>query len=80
MPCLQPWPIKKIKLQGRYEGYKTDDFIVFVEAANGEENAKLLAQIERSIKIRENDSVFADVIRAAWSDFNDAEIFDEAMK
>jgi hypothetical protein len=42
-----PLPIKKIKLQGRYEG------------------------------ITQNDPVFEDVIQAAWSDFNDKELFDE---
>jgi hypothetical protein len=77
-PCLtRPWPIKKIKLQGRYDGYNTDDFIAFVEDATGEEKAKLLAQIKLSIKITQNDPVFADVIQAAWSDFNDKELFDE---
>jgi hypothetical protein len=30
VPCLQ-LPIKKIKLQGYYDGYNTDDFIAFVE-------------------------------------------------
>jgi hypothetical protein len=78
VPCVQPLPIKKIKLQGRYDGYNTDDFIAFLEAANGEAKAKLLAQIKHSVNITENDPVFADVIQAAWSDFNDEELFDEA--
>lgn len=78
VPCVQPLPIKRIKLQGRYAGYSTDDFIAFVEDANGEDKAKLLAQIKHSVNITENDPVFADVIQAAWSDFNDEELFDEA--
>jgi len=78
VPCVQPLPIKKIKLQGRYDGYNTDDFIAFVEDSNGEDKAKLLAQIKHSVNITENDPVFADVIQAAWSDFNDAELFDQA--
>jgi len=36
---------------------------------NGEQKAKLLAQI--------NEPLFEDVIQAAWSDFNDKELFDE---
>jgi hypothetical protein len=76
VPCLPPLPIKKIKLQGHYDGYNTDDFIAFVEGQSGEQKAKLLAQIKHSVSITENDSVFADVIKAAWSDFNDAEVFD----
>lgn len=78
VPCLtRPLPIKKIKLQGRYDGYHTDDFIAFVEDATGEQKAKLLAQIKHSIKITQNDPVFADVIQAAWSDFNDEDLFDK---
>lgn len=45
VPCLQPLPIKQIKLQGKYAGYDTDDFIVFAESRNGTQKAKLLAQI-----------------------------------
>lgn len=43
VPCLPPWPVKKIKLQGRYAGYQTDDFIVFVEDRGTGQTAKLLA-------------------------------------
>ena len=28
-PCLPTWPIHKVKLQGRYQGFETDDFIVY---------------------------------------------------
>jgi hypothetical protein len=31
VPCLSPWPITKIKLQGKDKDYDTDDFIAFVE-------------------------------------------------
>ena len=30
-PCIRPWPIIEIKLQGRICGYDTDDLIVFTE-------------------------------------------------
>ena len=30
-PCMPNWPISKIKLQGKFAGYDTDDLIVFVE-------------------------------------------------
>lgn len=78
VPCLPPLPIKRIKLQGRYDGYNTDDFIAFVEASGGEQKAKLLAQIKHSISITENDPEFAEVIRAAWLDLNNAEVFDRS--
>jgi len=75
-PCLPPWPIKKIKLQGRYAGFNTDDFIAFTEEQNGGRGAKLLAQIKHSLSITEKDEVFAKVIKAAWLDFRNPEIFD----
>jgi hypothetical protein len=75
VPCIKPAPIKQIKLQGKYAGYETDDFIAFVEDGNGGNKAKLLAQIKRSVSITENDPVFADVIQAAWSDFR-SNLFD----
>lgn len=75
VPCLTPWPIKKIKLQGKYAGYDTDDAIVFIENPNGKEEKKLLCQIKHSIRITETDKVFARVIQYAWKDFNNAKVF-----
>jgi hypothetical protein len=75
-PCLPAWPIRKIKLQGRYAGYNTDDFIAFIEDPNSGRKAKLLAQIKHGVRITENDPTFSDVIRAAWADFQSPEIFD----
>ena len=43
-PCLPAWPITKIKLQGHYAGYDTDDFIIFVQDAQSQKGAKLLGQ------------------------------------
>jgi hypothetical protein len=76
VPCLRPWPIKRIKLQGRYEEYKTDDFIAFVEERAGGQKAKLLAQIKHSVGITEGDPTFSKVIQAAWKDFQNPEYFD----
>jgi hypothetical protein len=45
VPCLPPWPIKKVKLQGRNQDYNTDDFIAFTEDRSSGREAKLLAQI-----------------------------------
>ncbi len=76
VPCLRPWPIKKIKLQGKYEGYNTDDFIAFVEEKASGQKAKLLAQIKHSVAIAEGDKTFSQVIQAAWNDFQNPECFD----
>jgi hypothetical protein len=74
-PCLPQWPIKKIKLQGKYDGYNTDDFIVFTSEAHGAREAKMLAQIKHSISITPTNSTFYEVIQAAWGDFCNLELF-----
>jgi len=63
-PCLPNWPIRKIKLQGKFAGYDTDDLIIFVENPGGDQERKILGQIKHSISITENDKVFAEVIQA----------------
>ena len=74
-PCLPPWPIKRIKLQGRYAGFDTDDLIVFAGEPNGEREARLLAQIKHSIKITSRDKTFGEVVQAAWNDFRNPSVF-----
>ncbi len=69
-PCLDPWPITKIKLQGRYAGFSTDDLIVFTKQPQAEREAKLMAQIKHRVSITEGDETFAEVVQAAWTDFN----------
>jgi hypothetical protein len=76
-PCLPPFPITKIKLQGRYIGFNTDDFIVFSKQQETEKEAKLLAQIKHDINITAKDATFAEVIQSTWNDFND-ESFDSS--
>ena len=74
-PCLPEWPITKINLQGKIDGYATDDLIVFVKNPNGNEQRKLLVQVKRSIKITKSDAVFGGVMSDAWNDFNNANVF-----
>lgn len=70
-PCLPPFPITKIKLQGRYSGFNTDDFIVFSKQPKTDQEAKLLAQIKHDISITARDAIFAEVIQSTWNDFSD---------
>lgn len=74
-PWLPAWPIEKIKLQGRHAGYNTDDFIVFTKDPSSGKEAKLMAQIKRSISFTNGDSTFGEVIQAAWDDFNNPSNF-----
>jgi len=73
-PCLPLHPIKKIKLQGKYLGYNTDDLIIYSNDSKGNE-FKILGQIKHSIQITKKDPIFSDVINAAWNDFNNPKIF-----
>ena len=75
VPCLPCWPISKIKLQGKFAGYDTDDLVVFIENPDSGQARKMLGQIKHSINITEKDKVFGEVILAAWNDFNNADVF-----
>ncbi|MEW6125457.1 MAG: ATP-binding protein [Acidobacteriota bacterium] len=74
-PGLPPWSITKLKLQGRYAGFNTDDFIVFTKDSKTQNEAKLLGQIKHDISINEGNETFCTVIQAAWNDFNDSNVF-----
>ncbi len=75
-PCIPSWPITMIKLQGRYEGFNTDDFVLYAKDENTESEAKLLAQIKHSIAITEGNETLGEVMQAAWNDFNNDSLFD----
>ncbi|MDH5880147.1 hypothetical protein L8S15_13685 [Vibrio sp. S/42/10] len=74
-PCLPAWPIVEIKLQGAVSGYGTDDLIVFVENPANNERRRLLGQVKNSIAITAKSSLFAEVVQAAWNDFNTTDVF-----
>lgn len=74
-PCLPCRPINKIMLQAKFAGYQTDDLIVFVQDFSGKGQCKLLGQVKHSISITESDPTFAEVIKSAWHDFNNAKLF-----
>lgn len=74
-PCLPPWPIVEIKLQGAVAGYGTDDLIVFVENPVTSERRRLLGQVKSSIVITAKNKIFAEVVQAAWKDFNNTDVF-----
>ncbi len=74
-PSLPCWPITEINLQGKIDGFETDDLIVFVENADSKERRKLLGQVKNSIGITQKDSIFSEVIKAAWSDFSNPKVF-----
>jgi hypothetical protein len=79
VPCLPAWPIQQIKLQGKYAGFNTDDFIAYVQDPQTHAIAKLLAQIKHSVSITKGNEIFSDVMAAAWKDFNNPDVFTEGV-
>jgi len=74
-PCLPRWPIEKLQPQAKCLGFETDDLIVYSKNPVTGKEAKLLGQIKLSVAITKNDCRFAEVIQAAWTDFNNAKVF-----
>lgn len=75
-PALaNPSPIVKMKLQGRHEGYHTDDLIIFMKDPISGNEARLLGQIKLSLSLTQNDNVFEQVIKSMWIDFNNPSLF-----
>ncbi|RWX46269.1 hypothetical protein H206_00763 [Candidatus Electrothrix aarhusensis] len=72
-PCLPPFPIIKLKLQGSYAGFETDDFIAFTKL--GEKEAKLLAQIKHDVSITKGNRNFVKTVHRAWNDFKNKSLF-----
>ena len=74
-PCLPPWPIKRVTLQNKVDGFDTDDVLVVVEEPYDRHTSKLIAQIKHSISFTQGDHIFGTSIRAAWRDFNHPDRF-----
>lgn len=74
-PCLPCWPIAEIKLQGKIDGFDTDDLIVIIENVNTKERRKLLGQVKHSIAITQSSAIMGQVMQAAWNDFNNPNVF-----
>ncbi|MXY90375.1 MAG: hypothetical protein F4Y89_07540, partial [Gammaproteobacteria bacterium] len=66
-PCLPCWPITEIKLQGKIDGFETDDLVVFAENPSNKEQWKLLGQVKRSIAITKGSALFREVIQASYA-------------
>ena len=74
-PCLPCWPINEIKLQGKIDGFDTDDLIVFVENSETRQKRKLLGQVKHSVAVTNRNAQFGEFIQAAWNDFNNPKLF-----
>lgn len=75
IPYLPEGRVEWIKLQGRDDGFQTDDFILCLNNQNIE--YKFLAQIKRDITINSKTEEFNKVIKEFWADFNNPNVFNQ---
>jgi len=57
-------------------GFETDDIVVHVESSSGLQ-AKMIGQIKSSIRFNNSNVDFKNMIRDAWLDFNNKNVFHE---
>ena len=74
-PCVAPWPVVEIKLQGKVEGFETDDLIVYIEDPLTQERCRLLGQVKHSVQFTAKNTVLGEALNAAWADFNNSAVF-----
>lgn len=74
-PCFLWKPIAEIKLQGKVDGYATDDLIVTTEDRSTKEVRKMLGQIKHAIGFTKGEKLLGEVLKAAWDDYNNPAVF-----
>lgn len=74
-PCFPSKPIVEIKLQGKKDGYATDDLIITTEEPGGGGRRKLLGQVKHAIAFTTQNKLLSEVLQAAWDDFNNPKVF-----
>ena len=77
VPCLENTKINKILLQGKYQGFNVDDMIIYLEDSESKKQHKMLCQIKHTVDITKTNLEFKDVIKAAWTDFQNVEVFNK---
>ncbi len=74
-PALPTWPIVRVALQTKPDGYHTDDCLVRVEQPGGGEYRHLLCQIKRQVAIQDSNPEFRETMVSAWADFTNRNLF-----
>lgn len=63
-PALPRWPIVEVKLQGKVDGFETDDLVVHVENPSSRERRKLLGQLKHAVAFTAGSEVLGQVHKA----------------
>lgn len=74
-PCFPSRAIVEVKLQGKVDGYATDDLIVTTEDPSSKVTRKILGQVKHSIAFTKGEKLLGEVLQAAWEDYNNAAVF-----
>lgn len=74
-PCFPSKPIIEVKLQGKVDGYATDDLIVTTEDPSSKMTRKMLGQVKHSIAFTKGEKLLGEVLQAAWEDYNNSAVF-----
>lgn len=69
-PCLPRWPIESVTLQARRSGFEIDDLVVSTREPHSAAIATFRGQIKHELTLTKGDETFAEVVGAAWRDFN----------
>ncbi len=67
--------IIEVAFQTTNKGYETDDLLVVAKSAIGQH--RLFVQIKNNITFTADNSLFKEVIKAFWKDYNNATLFDK---
>ena len=70
-------PICQIDLQSKYRDFNTDDMVVYCTDKSSDTPRKMLAQIKLKIRFLEKNDEFRKTIIAAWTDYNNKDLFDK---
>lgn len=73
-PSLEANEIIEIAFQTTNRGYETDDLLVIAKSTIGQH--RLLAQIKHNLTFTADNTIFKEVIKAFWKDYNDPQLFD----
>ncbi|HDS1547170.1 hypothetical protein MOQ14_03750 [Stenotrophomonas maltophilia] len=76
-PCFPSKPIVEIKLQGKVDGYATDDLIITTEDVSSKVTRKMLGQVKHFIAFTKGDKLLGEVLQAAWDDYSNPAVFNQ---